>query len=168
MTASPRGHRVAAALLTVLIPLLLTACNLFTVPDTVPRCPSSYPGATLEPTPVSLPGTVRFGTSINPNLTVRGPRTTFGIHEMVAWIAHFSHPLRSGQVTFQIRRDECGRWVRVYASAPLPYNPGLRYHTRGILPALRLEYRIIHPGTYQVRYLDTTSVIAAGTVRLAG
>jgi hypothetical protein len=36
------------------------------------------------------------------------------------------------------------------------------------VPALRLEYRIIHPGTYQVRYLDSGSVIAAGTVRLVG
>lgn len=163
MIAFLRGNRVAAGLLFLLSPFLLTGCNLFTVPDTAPRCPSGFSAPTPAPTPVALPGTVRFGTLINPNDTVHNPRNVFAIPQMVAWIAHFSHPIRTGRLHFEIWRSECGRWVRVYTGAPIPYAPHQKFHTRGIIPALRLEYKIIHLGTYQVRYLNNGSVVARGT-----
>jgi hypothetical protein len=154
--------RVFACLLISLIPLLLTGCNVFSIPDTAPRCPAGYVAPTPAPTPAALPGTVRFGTSINTNLTVHDPQVAFGVHQMVAWIAHFSHPITSGTLRFEIFRSECGRWARVYTGPAIPYGPGQRLHTRGILPALRLEFQIIHLGTYQVRYVNSGSTVARG------
>jgi hypothetical protein len=81
----------------------------------------------------------------------------------VAWIAHFTHPIRAGRLHFQIRRNECGRWVSVYTGANIPYSPDQTIHGRGIVPALRLEFQIIHLGTYQIRYLDSGRVVAQGT-----
>ncbi len=149
--------------LLLLSPFLLTGCNLFTVPDTAPHCSSSVTPPTPAPTPTALSGTVRFGTSINPNYTVHQPRIAFAIPQMVAWIAHFSHPISSGRLHFEIWRSECDRWARVYTGPPIPYAPGQKFHTRGVLPALRLEYKIIQLGTYQVRYLNNGTVVARGT-----
>jgi hypothetical protein len=144
-------------------PFMLAGCDLFTIPDTAPHCSAGVRVPTPAPTPVALPGSVRFGTLINPNYTVHNPRIAFNIPQMVAWIAHFSHPIRTGQLHFEIWRNECGRWVRVYTGAPIPYAPSQKFHTRGIIPALRLEYKIIQLGTYQVRYLNNGAVVARGT-----
>lgn len=163
MTASPLRKPGLAVLLCLLAPCLLTGCDLFTVPDNAPRCQAGATAPTPAPTPVALPGTVRFGTSINPNYTVHNPRITFTIPQIVAWIAHFSHPISTGRLHFGIWRNECGRWVRVYNGPPIPYAPHQKFHTRGILPALRLEYKIIQLGTYQVRYLNNRAVVAEGT-----
>jgi hypothetical protein len=142
---------------------------LYTVPDNAPaRCPGAAATATPAATPDTEAGNVRFGLLINPDLTVHAPRTRFGIHQMVAWIARFSRPVTSGKLSFGIWRDECGQWMRVYISPHIPYNPGIKLHTRGILPALRLEYGIIHPGTYQVRYVNGRSTLATGRFILTG
>lgn len=163
MTPPLWRYRVAAGFLCLLGPLLVTGCDPFTVPDTAPHCQSAAPALTPAPTPAALPGTVRFGTFINPNYTVHNPRIAFGVPQMVAWIAHFSHPIRAGHLHFGIWRNECGRWVRVYTGGPILYVPGQKFHTRGIVPALRLEYKIIQLGTYQVRYLNNGAVVARGT-----
>jgi hypothetical protein len=162
MTASPRHSQAILFVLLLVIVPVLSGCSLFTVPDTAPPCPPGSTVPTPGPTPTSQSGTVRFGTIINPNLTVHHPRTTFGIHEMLAWIAHFSHPIKSGLLHFELFRNECGRWVRVYKAANIAYAPNQRWTTRGIVPALRLEFRIIQLGTYQVRYLNRGSVVAQG------
>lgn len=163
MTASTWRNPGLAVLLVLVIPCFLTGCNLFTVPETGPRCVSGAAAPTPAPTPVALPGTVRFGTSINPSYTVHNPRIAFGIPQMVAWIAHFSHPINTGRLHFEIWRNDCGGWTRVYTGPSIPYAPNQKFHTRGILPALRLEYKIIQLGTYQVRYLNNGSVVARGT-----
>jgi hypothetical protein len=163
MTAPLWRYRVAAGLLCLLGPLLAAGCDPFTVPDSAPHCQSAAPAPTPAPTPVALPGTVRFGTLINPNYTVHNPRVAFAVPQMVAWIAHFSHPIRTGRLHFEIWRMECGQWVRVYSGPNIPYAPRQTFHTRGILPALRLEYKIIQLGTYQVRYLNNGAVVARGT-----
>lgn len=166
MTALRSTTTARTCLLLVLGPFLLAGCNLYTVPDTAPRCASGASAPTPAPTPSALPGSVRFGAYINPNFTVHQPRTMFGIHQTLAWIAHFSHPIAAGRLYFGIWRDECGRWVRVYTGGTIPYGPGQPIHTRGIVPALRLEYHIIQLGTYQVRYLDNRRVVARGTFTL--
>lgn len=163
MIGPSRRNLAAAGLLSLLIPFLLTGCDLYTVPDTAPHCAPGMAATTPAPTPTALAGSVRFGTSINPNFTVHSPRTTFGIPQMVAWIAHFAHPIHTGTLHFEIWRDECGRWVRVYAGPHIPYAPDQTFQTRGIVPALRLEYKIIQLGTYQVRYVNKGTVVARGT-----
>lgn len=162
MTVSLGNSRAILSVALLAISPLLTSCSSFTVPDTGPPCPSNSSVPTPAPTPTTLSGTVRFGTIINPNLTVHNPRIAFGIHQMMAWIAHFSHPINSGLLHFEIFRNECGRWVRVYTAANIAYAPDQRWHTRGIAPAFRLEFRIIQLGTYQVRYLNHGSIVAEG------
>jgi hypothetical protein len=162
MTASPRRMRTALCALLFLIPPLLAGCDPYTIPDRAPRCAPGVTTPVPAPTASALSGSVRFGTSINPNLTVHDPRTSFGIHQMVAWIARFSHPINSGHLNFVLVRNECGRWVRVYTGANIGYSPNQKWQTRGIVPALRLEFQIIHLGTYQVRYVNRGAVVAEG------
>jgi hypothetical protein len=167
MTRSPRSARGAlCALLLLLLLPLLTGCDPFTVPDSAPPCPYGISTPAPVPTPTSRSGTVRFGTSIDTDMRVHGRRTTFRVHQTVAWIAYFSHPIKSGQLYFQIRRDECGRWVSVYTGPNIPYSPDQTIHGRGIVPALRLEFQIIHLGIYQVRYINHRTVVAQGVFLL--
>jgi hypothetical protein len=91
------------------------------------------------------------------------PRTVFGVHDFVAWIAHLSQPLKTGLMHFEIYRNECGKEKRVYKSLHFAYAPGEHIETRGIAPALRIAYKVIHPGTYTVKYFNHGEVIASGT-----
>lgn len=181
LTVLGDGDRAAAPESSPTAPALAGATDSPTLAATVPPAPTvppttapatqptPTPDTTAQPTvgttPVELevregPGYVTFGTESNASLRITNARTTFGLDERITWSAHLTSPANSVDLRTEVSKidPETGAEELVREDEVRPRVNGAQIFLR----RLRADRAFDGPGTYVVRYLRGSTVMAEG------
>ena len=80
------------------------------VPTAAPSGAALTPGPTLfVPTVMQGPGFITFGTTVDAQLHVMDPKTTFGVDEPMVWSAYLTEPANSADLRIRILKLDASR-----------------------------------------------------------
>jgi hypothetical protein len=181
------GAALATILLGVLVAIFLSGIDPFDptaarespTPSVEPEpsgslLPEPIPSASVPvaptPTPVAgPPGTLSFGTGIDPNGAITGPTDVFGPQDTIAYTLSMPQPFGVPSVGIQVvQLQGDGSELEVIAAATNPLEVDPAATARGVIccPATYLLNEL-GPGQYVMRAYNGETLIAEGRFQLS-